>query len=57
MNEYSPNLRRLVLCFIDADFCKYIFVGKLLREIYKMYIYASLGEKNRIENTFAPLRS
>ena len=31
---------------------------KALDEIYKIYIYASLGEKNRIENelhTFAPL--
>ncbi len=41
----------LVLGRIDADVYKSMLVGKrILDEIYKMYIYASLGEKNRIEN-------
>ena len=46
------NFERPVLGCIDAKFCKQIVNThlKALDEIYKIYTYASLGEKNRIEN-------
>ena len=46
------NFDKPVLGCIDTDFCKQILNTRwnALDEIYKIYIYASLGEKNRIEN-------
>ena len=46
--NFPPNFERLVLGCIDADFLQVNTRWKALDEIYKIYIYASLGEKNRI---------
>ena len=49
VNVFVRNFEGLVLGCIDADFCKQIIVGKLSPRSTQ-YTYASLGEKNRIEN-------
>ena len=49
---FLANSERPVLGCIEAKFCNEILNtrAKALDEIYKSYTYASLGEKNRIEN-------
>ena len=48
--QITSKLERLVLGFTDADFCKETVPRntrwKAFDEIYKIYIYASFGEKN-----------
>ena len=55
--NFPQNFEGLVLGCIDADFLQVNTRLKALDKIYKIYTYASLGEKNRIENlhTSAPL--
>ena len=48
--EFSPKLRRARSRLHRRRFLQVNTCWKALDEIYKIYIYASLGEKNRIEN-------